>query len=295
MKRLRHIAEYVLAIAVIWCLRCFSIQTASNICGKIFSSLGPLHSSTATAKKNLHQAFPKLSKQKEQEIIRKMWENLGRNFAELLFFKNLSDRELNKIVTIKITANLRKLLDSKRPIIGVFGHFGNWELFGRVLSREFPTRSTAFVYRTPSNKFTAKLIKDLRDIPRIIPVPKGFDALKGLVGAINNSDLIFLAVDQRLDNGMDVSFFGKTAPTSYIPAKLATHYKCPIIFARIIRGKGVNFIAEFSGPMDIDSKTSDRDITQRINSVYEKWATEYVAQWFWVHKRYKKDFYDNNS
>jgi Kdo2-lipid IVA lauroyltransferase/acyltransferase len=121
-------------------------------------------------------------------------------------------------------------------------------------------------------------------------VPQG--AVK-IARAIKNNEAIAMLVDQKMNDGIPVPFFGLTAMTAPAIAELALRYDAPIIPARVIRIKGANFETIIYPPL-VYTKTGDKgkdvyNIMLTINQMLESWIREHPEQWFWVHKRWPKD------
>src|SRR5690554_3871376 len=57
------------------------VDAASSIGGRIARALGPRLGISCRARQNLRLAFPHMPAEKIEEIIRGMWENLGRTAA----------------------------------------------------------------------------------------------------------------------------------------------------------------------------------------------------------------------
>jgi KDO2-lipid IV(A) lauroyltransferase len=97
-------------------------------------------------------------------------------------------------------------------------------------------------------------------------------------------------VDQKMNDGIPVPFFGRPAMTAPAVAQLALRFDCAIIPARVERLKGARFRLTAFPPIEI-AKTGNRQadtlaIMTRINAVVEGWIRERPDLWFWLHRRW---------
>lgn len=97
-------------------------------------------------------------------------------------------------------------------------------------------------------------------------------------------------VDQKLNNGIAVPFFGRDAMTAPALAQFALKYDCPVIPVRVERLSDANFRMTFYPALTI-IPTEDREadvlrIMTEVNAIMEGWIRERPAQWLWLHKRW---------
>ena len=81
MKRVRYACEAALVAVMLGFFKCLSPQYASNLGGMIARLIGPLLSVNRRATKHLKFALPGKSDAEYADIIRGMWDNLGRLFC----------------------------------------------------------------------------------------------------------------------------------------------------------------------------------------------------------------------
>ncbi len=123
-------------------------------------------------------------------------------------------------------------------------------------------------------------------------LPKGGQGAVRLLRAIKNGQSLAMLVDQKMNDGIAVPFFGRDAMTAPAIAEFALRYDMPIIPVRVVRTKGCHFEATVYPPLEYE-KTGDEEkdsliIMTKINALLESWIREHPAQWFWVHKRWPK-------
>ena len=94
-------------------------------------------------------------------------------------------------------------------------------------------------------------------------------------------------IDQRVSEGEKISFFGKTALTTTLPAQLSMKFKINIIPVYIERKKNDNFVIEFQTPINSKKFSNKKNLSEELNRVLEKMITKNPYQWIWTHNRWK--------
>jgi Lauroyl/myristoyl acyltransferase len=113
--------------------------------------VGPKFRSKIISKKNLSKAFPTINEDEKDNILKSMWTNYGKIFAEYAFIKNFRISKLNKLITIENENFLEEIKANKKPVIFVSGHFNNFELM--AMSIEKYGIDLAAIYRPLKYKF----------------------------------------------------------------------------------------------------------------------------------------------
>ena len=100
-------------------------------------------------------------------------------------------------------------------------------------------------------------------------------------------------MDQKLNEGVAVPFFGHDAMTATAPIDMALRCGGPIVPVRCIRLPDSHFRVEISPPIEFaitgDRKTDVLAALVEINKIIENWIREYPEQWFWLHRRWPKE------
>lgn len=282
MTKLIHLIEAAIAWALFVFLRNMPLDMASAIGGLIAQSIGPFFKAHETARKNLLMVFPQKSDDERNAIRRRMWNNLGRTTAEL---PHLPGNQLLGRITLIGAENLPK---PGEAALFFSGHIGNWELLPSVPNnRNIPT---SLVYRHANNPYVDRMIADIRASRCREMIAKGPRGAFKLAKALKKKTSICMLVDQKMNDGIAVPFFGHDAMTAPAIAQLALHYDLPIIPACAIRKGGAHFEITVFPPIDY-TKTGDNThdmlaLMTAINALLETWILEHPEQWFWVHKRW---------
>lgn len=281
MKTLQHLMEAAALVALFCFMRLLPFDTASRFGGWLARHIGPFMKAHKTAEKNLAMVFPEKSDAERKTIIRDMWDNLGRTAAE---FPWIATDTLYERIHATGTEHF---LPPDKPVLFVSGHIGNWEVCYPTVHRHgIPV---ALAYRQANNPYADKIICGLRARQSSGQFPKGQIGAVRLVRALKNGQSLAMLVDQKMNDGIPVPFFGRDAMTAPAVAQFSLRYHMPIFMVRVVRTEGAHF--NWSLEPLVYEKTGDNErdvntIMRAINATYESWIRERPAQWFWVHKRW---------
>lgn len=122
------------------------------------------------------------------------------------------------------------------------------------------------------------------------------ESLRRMIRYLSKGTSIGLLMDQRVDPGADLPFFGLETPTTPVPARLALKYDYDIVPIFIERLPGVRFRAVLQPalkPRNPESGIDPRalDVTQQINDAFEAWIRKHPDQWFCYKRRWPKTIY----
>lgn len=287
LKKIVHIFEYIVTI-ILWRLfLIMPIDLASYVGGRILSFVGRFLSVQKTVKKSLKKILPNLTDQERDKIISGMWDNLGRLIGEFSHWNKISNENLQKRIQIEFPDGDEKILSKMSGVICLSAHTGNWEVYCRVLN--FFGINFNLLYRPSNNIYVDNLINKNRGHNSKL-IKKGYLGVRQILKAIKNGECIGMLVDQRTDDGITIPFMGFPAKTTPAPANLAIKYKTPLIMTRVIRTKGAYYKIQFYNPLEILESDDETSIMIKVNEVIENWVYQYPEQWFWVHKRWGKNF-----
>jgi len=282
MKRLKHRIEAIAVDLLFTAFRALPLDTASFVGGFMARSIGPFLRAHRIAKNNLSMVYPDMGWKEKRILLNAIWDNLGRVAAEL---PHLPDKELFSRVHINGVENIPA---AGKPMLFFSGHIGNWELnYPIAHAHHIPV---TLIYRQANNPYVDKIVCDLRASKSNGMFPKGPSGVVKMLRAIKDGQTLAMLIDQKMNDGIAVPFFGRPAMTAPAIAELALRYDMPIIPTRVIRTKGCHFEAtvfpalqyEKSGDTEKDVLT----IMTQINALVESWVRENPEQWFWVHKRW---------
>lgn len=294
MKKIRYIIEAIFIRFIYILFRILPMKLSSWLGGRLALVIGPFLRHTRIADNNIKLAFPGFSEEKRKLVIRQMYENLGRILGEFPHISKMSDDTFNKCVTIDGLEHLKPLEQSENGGIFISAHFGNWELAPKTAYvKGYPL---SLVYRKANNPFVDQLITYNRKHYQREQFPKGVSGARFILKALKEKKTIGMLVDQKMNDGIPVPFFGLDAMTAPAVANLALRFNCPVIPTKVVRKQGTHFAVTVYPEIKIDrSDNFENDVftfMTKINGLIEEWITENPEQWLWLHKRWPKHIYN---
>ena len=291
MKIIKYFFEFISIISLFCIFKIIGLRNASNLGSFLGKTIGPLFRSKKIIKQNIKTGLGEIDGQKESEIIKSMWSNIGRTFAEYVFLKDFKFNKTNfnhmKISGINYLDEIKK---NNEAVIFYSAHLANFELMAMELDKT--GIKCAAIYRPLNNFFLNPLMEYFR-IKYICPkqIPKGRLGMREIIGKVKDGYSIALMVDQRVSEGPRAPFFNKPAHTTTIPAQLALKYNCKLVPISLERKKGPNFEMTIHEPYQIEKTGNDeedsKNITLKINQIIEKMILANPKQWIWSHNRWK--------
>ena len=290
---LAHRLEATIARAALALLRAMPPTAASDLGGAVARTLGPLLPVSRVAETNLRHALPALDAAARRRVIRLMWDNLGRTVAEFPHLAALRECPAGPGWEIAGADELRALAARGGPAIFFSGHIGNWELL--------PPAAAAYgvpfasVYRAAKNPLIDAMIAELRAgaaglaMPRY---PKGAAGARQTLAHLAAGGRVAMLMDQKMNDGIPVPFFGRTAMTAPALAALALRFRCPVIPAHVERLGPARLRIIVEAPLDLP-ETGDRAadiarLTRAVNATLERWIRDRPEGWLWLHHRWPR-------
>ncbi|NQV48759.1 MAG: lauroyl acyltransferase [Rhodospirillaceae bacterium] len=268
-------------------IRLLPLGMASGFGGWLGRSLGPHLGVTERARHNLKRAFPEKSNNEIETIVRAMWDNLGRTFIEYPLRDRLRFEGQGAEVELIGVENIERLRDDGKPGIFFSGHLANWEVPQLGIVRNgIPLH---IVYRTPNNPYVKGLF-NRRQLGEGELIPKGSKGARQAIKLLSEGGHLGMLVDQKMNDGIAVPFFGRDAMTAPALAQFALKYDCPVVPGKIERLSGCRFRVTYFPPLEItpsgDRHADIATITAKVNDILEEWIRERPEQWLWLHNRW---------
>ena len=239
---------------------------------------------------HLFLAFPERTDAWRHDVARASYAHLGREAVATLRLSRATDKDLSERIRIPDLALFRTAVEEGRGVILVTGHLGNWEVGGGA----FTSRGISLdaIAKRMANKAIGDAITGVREklgiglihmdeVAREVPR----SLLRGRVVAV-------LADQHAHKGGILVSFFGREASTTRVPALFAIRTGAPIFLGIALRDPGwrqrytvslerIDF--QSSGEVDADI----RRLTAAHSAALERAVRSAPEQYFWQHRRWK--------
>ena len=213
--------------------------------------------------------------------------NYGRILAEYPFLKDFRNNNLSKYISIDGIDNLEKIKKNKKPVVFISGHFSNFELMAMQIEKS--GINLAAISRPLNNIFLNENMEYIRtNFICKNQIKKGRSGTRQILENLKKGNSIALMIDQRVNEGIKINFFGDLASTTTIPAQIIKKYKCDLVPIYIERVKKYFFKMYVSQPIIINSEKSHEEISIHLNKILEKMILKNPEQWIWTHNRWKK-------
>jgi KDO2-lipid IV(A) lauroyltransferase len=288
-RHIRHLAEAAALFAVMSTFGALPIDWASALGGWIGRTIGPRLGISRRAFKNLRRAMPRNSEAENRRIVRGMWDNLGRSVAEFPHLDAIC-ADGSPRVEIVNGEDVVALRDAGHPVLLFGGHFANWEVGPSTVHRLLGP-SLLSVFRASNNPWADRVLR--RRMPTRRAVAKGADGGRDLLRHLHGGGHVAMLVDQKMNDGIAVPFFGHDAMTAPAIARLALRFDCPIVPVRVERLNGTHFRFTVLPRIELadtrDTADAVKTTLTRVTATIEDWIVARPEQWLWIHRRWPRD------
>jgi Kdo2-lipid IVA lauroyltransferase/acyltransferase len=243
---------------------------------------------------NLKNSFPEKSAAEIKKIRNQFYRHLADLFVEGIRNFGISAKELKSRVSLENPELMRQLLDKKRNILLVGGHYGNWEwvitsqalLFeqhaiglGKPLTNSyFDTKINALRGRFGMDIVHAKNYKDFISKP----YEKGFAMLTLSDQAPGDSLRSYW-----------MNFLNQQTPVLYGAEQMAHEYDLSVVFFSLKKVKRGHYSMHLELICESPKGFSYGAITEKHTRLLENQITEQPEFWLWSHKRWKRTIPEN--
>ena len=245
--------------------------------------LGPIAGYLGRAEANLKLIYPDMTNQERQQLARTCCDNFGRTIIENYSWKELGARMANVTPTGAGLSHLAQAAADKRPVIFATGHFGNHEAARHLLTAM--GYEVGGFYRPMNNPFFNDHYVETMSAWGGPVFAKGKHGTLGFVRYLRGGGMATIFIDVAAKDEV-IPFMGQPARTSLSAAKIAQRLHALVIpYFAIRRPDGLTFEVEVEAPI---TAAEPRAMMEEMNARLEAQIARNPAQWFWVHRRWKK-------
>jgi len=267
--------------------RWMGVDRASDTGAAIARTIGPLLRVTNRARRNLGVAFPEMTNGQVDKTVRAMWDNLGRYAAEIACLDAFDVSDPQGRIEVVGRQHLEALRDDGKGGIVFSAHLGSWDVVALGVGQIIP--ESANVYRPLNNPIVDRMVQNARAKSGGF-VGKGMQGARAMIAGLAQGRHFAMLVDQKMNDGIAVPFFGRDAMTAPALARFAIRAGVPIVPCRCERLDGARFRLTFYPPVAPASSGKEaNDVVEtmaEVNEIIEGWVTERPEQWLWVHSRW---------
>jgi KDO2-lipid IV(A) lauroyltransferase len=236
---------------------------------------------------HLSLALPELPEPERRRIGRASFLAQGMNVAELLHLlrRNAEDEMLPNL-EVEGWENVEAARATRRPILILTGHCGNWELIAVVLRHGgLPPSAIA---RPADDPRIQELIVKIRHRLGTSTIARGTrGAARQILEVLRSGGAIAMLIDQDTKvDGVWVPFFGRPAFTPVGPAELAIKQDMRVVPSFIERRPDGSHLVRFLPVLPLPA--NPREATALMTAEIEKQIRRRPEQWVWWHKRWRR-------
>lgn len=215
--------------------------------------------------------------------------NLGKSLVEICQLYHGRGDHLISGIEVRGREHYEAARGKGKGIICFSGHCGNWELMALALSRIFG--DGAVVARRQNNPFFNRMVERMRMgyNSRVI-YKKG--AFRGIMMALRSGESVGILADQAAgpEDGVLVNMMGRKAWATKAPVLIAKKSGAPLLpvfIHREAQGHVITFYPEHRFSGDLSDYGIQKD-TQALSRYVENFVAAHPAQWYWMHRRWKR-------
>jgi len=286
MRQLEHLLIFIVIRTLYLFFELLPLRVASGLGGWMGRNIGPLLPMTKVAWKNLQLIMPERATD-HGKIIRGMWDNFGRVFAEYPHLKTIAAGRGGAQVDVVGAENLEAFRGMGRGGVFISAHLGNWEVGpGLSAAHGVPVH---VIYRPPNNPLIDRLLSSARHASGAVSsIMKGSAGARQMIQYLKNKEYMVVLMDQKMNDGISAPFMGKLAMTATSAVQLAIRHQVPICLIRPERIAGIHFRWTVSPPFIPAPDADVVEIITRLNGELSDWVRERPDQWLWIHQRWQK-------
>lgn len=276
------ISIYFIAIIPFWFLYQFS-----NLLAFLFNYVFQYRKKVILT--NLRNSFPEKSDKEIKKIAKKTYRNLTDILVESIKGFTISEKQLKKRFTINNPELLNEYFYQGKSIIGVMGHYGNWEWGAIAGSLQIKHKAIAF-YKPLSNKYIDRFLKRIRAENGTLL--KSIYKTSATFNKYRNQPCIYVLVADQSPSSVKkaywVNFFHQDTACLHGPEKHARNNNYPVVFLKIQRIKRGYYELTAEKLIEAPAETNEGEITQTYMHKLEEIIREIPENWLWSHKRWKR-------
>ncbi len=224
-------------------------------------------------------------------IAKENFRRIGENFASAVKTSVMSPWDMLPYFDLTFAKNILPHEPDAGPHsrIVALGLFGNFELYARF-GQFVPIFKCAATYRALNQPALYRILLSLRTRSDCLFFERRQEGA-ALKAAMNDTGLLLGLLADQSSKGVRIPFLGHDCDTSTAPAVFALRYNCPLHTAICYRIGLAKWRVEAGNEIPTRQNGQARpiaDIMRDVNLAFEVAVRRDPANWFWVHRRWKK-------
>lgn len=270
-----------------WALSVLPITLCSSLGYCLGRVIGPKHQkATQRLRDNITRLRPDVCQRELiDDMVKRSWGNYGRVMAEFSVLRRILVSNRTEMEGLE---HLNAARVSKRPIIFLLLHLGNWELVGHKLYHLLDGRVVC-VYQKLDNSVHLQIAKNTRREIAHILVTEGPFVGKKIYNKLREGHDLIMAVDEFVNDELNTPSFGRnllikgnlTRAVRF--AKLTNAMLCPVYATRT---QGARFLLHILPLIELDFADFDRiklrEAVAQLDSLIDPIIRQYFDQWYYA-------------
>jgi Kdo2-lipid IVA lauroyltransferase/acyltransferase len=238
---------------------------------------------------NLKNAFPKKSDEERHKIEKQFYKHLADLFIETFALTHMSAKTLKKRFVVTNPEILKKYKDEGRDIVGVCGHYNNWEWFAAIPL--YTDLKTVSIYKPLKNKFFNDFINHLRSKHGMVLTPMSNIIRELIADRKNGINTISAFVADQTPVKADIkywtNFLSQDTPVYLGAEKVATKYDMVVAFLNNQKIKRGHYSLTIEILFEHTNDLPEHSVTEAHVKRLEEIITDKPQYWMWSHRRWK--------
>jgi Kdo2-lipid IVA lauroyltransferase/acyltransferase len=240
---------------------------------------------------NLQLAFPQKTEAEREQILRKLYRNLGWLLAEFCQMPRYTPETTQSFIRYEGLEHYLAARERGKGVLVLTGHLGAWELSSFYHSlMGYPM---SIVIRRLDNALVDDLVNHIRCLHGNQVLHKD-DFARGLLASMRRGETVGILMDTNMTppQGAFVDFFGHLACTGSGMARVAIKTGAQVLPGFLLWEESTQqYVLRFGAPLTLpisdDVEADTLAHTALFTKVIEDYIRKYPDQWLWVHRRWK--------
>jgi KDO2-lipid IV(A) lauroyltransferase len=238
---------------------------------------------------NIQHSFPEKTAKEHEFIIQAFYLHLSQVIIEGIKNLTISKKELSKRFKITNPEVVNDLIEKKKSVILIGGHYGNWEWL--ITSQAFQFDGKAYGLGMPmSNQFWGQAINNKRE--RFgLKVIHSKNYKEALAAEKNPYTLLMLGDQSPGDTHKSywMNFLNQPTAVQFGTEALANTYDLAVVYFNIEKVRYGRYEMTLTLLTDRPKEQSWGAITQQHTEFLEQQIRKKPYLWMWSHKRWKRE------
>jgi Kdo2-lipid IVA lauroyltransferase/acyltransferase len=238
---------------------------------------------------NLKNSFPEKTEEELKSIEKKFYKHLADLFIEIFKLRHMSKSQLMRRCTISNLEILDKFFEEKRDVIGILGHYNNWEWLS--ILPLYVKYKTVSIYKTLQNKHFNDFFNNQRSKFGMVLTPMSIIIRELINDRKNNINTLSAFISDQTPAKGDIkywtAFLNQDTPVFLGAEKIASKYDMAIVFFHIQKIKRGYYNLNIELLFDHTAGLPEYLITDTHVKRLDEIIREKPEYWIWSHRRWK--------